>query len=141
MVSVLVAVVAIAIAYYFLIYNKPSNKLKRYLESNSYTCNKKVCTKEENNNRYKINYETGDFALSDNNYVVSLNKQHIILELKKENYSCSFEKEGYQRNELVDDKFDYNYTCSLYINDVNRIIEEYRKIIVNSGLNVNEFEK
>ena len=34
-----------------------SNKAKKYLESNGYTCNKQTCTKDENNKIYTFNNE------------------------------------------------------------------------------------
>ena len=53
---ILIAVISIIVFIATLV--NPSNKAKKYLESNGYICNKQTCTKDSNNNIYTFNYET-----------------------------------------------------------------------------------
>lgn len=115
----------------------PSNKAKKYLEKNGYTCNKQTCTKDTNNNIYTFNYETLTYYVDTTNYYVNIGKETPILTLKDDEYLCDFTKNDYKIFTLVDDTFIYNKNCEKYVENVNNHIKEYKKIITEAKISVN----
>lgn len=132
---ILIAVISIIVFIATLV--NPSNKAKKYLESNGYICNKQTCTKDSNNNIYTFNYETLTYYVDTNDYYVNIGKEAPILTLKNDEYVCSFTKDSYKIFTLVDDTFIYNKNCEKYVENVNKHIKEYKKIITFSNINVN----
>lgn len=112
----------LSLGYYFLIYKNDSNTLKRYLLTDNYHCNKKVCYKKDDNFYYEYDYVTHDFKISNKDYVLKLSPKAPILELKTENYICLYEKENYQDGQMIDGTFEFNNYCKKYINEINEYI-------------------
>ena len=124
------------ISYYFLIYNKESNVLKRYLLTNDYTCNEKSCTKNISNNLYSINYYTGKLTVSNQDFIFKLSPNNLpTLEVKENDYICLFEKENYKPTDFIDENFVYNNYCKKYIDDINEIISFNILIYEEAGVN------
>lgn len=115
-------ILLLSLGYYFLIYKNDSNTLKRYLLTNNYHCNKKVCYKKDNNFYYEYDYVTHDFKISNKDYVLKLSQNAPILEIKTENYICLYEKENYQDGQMIDETFEFNNYCKKYINEINKYI-------------------
>lgn len=115
----------------------PSNKAKKYLESNGYTCNKQTCTKDENNKIYTFNYEDLTYYVDTDFYYVNIGNTPPSLTLKDDEYVCSYTKDEYKPFTLVDNTFIYNQICEKYVENVNSHIKEYEKIITEAKINVN----
>lgn len=115
-------ILLLSLGYYFLIYKNDSNTLKRYLLTDNYHCNKKVCYKKDNNFYYEYDYATHDFKISNKDYVLKLSQNAPILEIKTENYICLYEKENYQDGQMIDETFEFNNYCKKYINEINKYI-------------------
>ena len=68
----------------------PSNKAKKYLESNGYICNKQTCTKDENNNIYTFDYEKLTYFVDTDFYYVNIGESTPSLTLKIDEYVCTY---------------------------------------------------
>ena len=53
-------------------YNKPSNKLKRYLISNNYECGKSTCHKEIDNVTYTVSYKKDSYQVLNETYTLNI---------------------------------------------------------------------
>lgn len=137
---VLAALLLVAILFYIFIYNSDSNKLKRYLINNNYTCNSSICSKDINGVTYNINYKNGDLNIDSPIYSFNLSNTNHKLELKKEKEHCLYEKNNFSKYDEVDETFTYSSRCKAYIEDVNEIISNYNIILGESKVDVNNFE-
>ena len=136
-IPVLIALVILVLVIFILSLLNPSNKAKKYLESNGYICNKQTCTKDENNKIYTFNYEKLTYYVDTDFYYVNIGDLSPSLTLKDDDYVCTYTKEEYTPFTLVDDTFIYNQICEKYIENVNSHIKEYEKIITEAKINVN----
>jgi hypothetical protein len=134
--SIILVAILILIVFISSLLN-PSNKAKKYLESNGYICNKQTCTKDENNNIYTFNYERLTYYVDTDFYYVNIGEESPSLTLKDDDYVCAYTKEDYKTFTLVDSTFIYNQICDKYVEKVNSHIKEYEKIITESKINVN----
>lgn len=134
---ILIIVAIIIIIIFISTLLNPSNKAKKYLEKNGYICNKQTCTKDSNNIIYTFNYDSLTYYVDTNDYYVNIGKETPILTLKNDEYVCSFTKDNYEIFTLVDDSFIYNKNCEKYVENVNKHIKEYKKIITSANINVN----
>lgn len=132
---ILVAILILIVFIYSIL--NPSNKAKKYLESNGYICNKQTCTKDDNNNIYTFNYENLTYYVDTDFYYVNIGDTSPSLTLKDDDYVCTYIKEEYKIFTLVDDSFIYNQMCGKYVENVNSHIKEYEKIITEAKINVN----
>lgn len=138
---ILVVLLIIGIALFVSITNNPSNKLNKYLEENGYTCNKKTCSNQVNDYNYTINYKDYNMYVENINYRLTIGLENPALELKKDEFICTYTKADYEIFTLVDDSFIYEKKCAKYIPEVNKHIEKYKSIVNSSGTDVNELEK
>lgn len=136
LIPVIIIAILVLIVFISSLLN-PSNKAKRYLEKNGYTCNKQTCTKDYNNNIYTFNYETLTYYVDTDVYYVNIGETTPSLTLKDDEYVCSFTKDNYKTFTLVDNTFIYNKNCEKYIENVNSHIKEYKEIIELAKINVN----
>lgn len=136
-IAVVIIVVVLSLVIFIASLLNPSNKAKKYLESNGYTCNKQTCTKDENNNIYTFNYEKLTYYVDTDFYSVNISESLPSLTLKDDDYVCDYTKDDYKKFTLVDDTFIYNQICEKYVENVNSHIREYEKIITESKINVN----
>lgn len=130
---ILIIVLIIAIAFYVFVYSNSSNKLKRYLLDKEYDCNKQICTKESNNNMYTIYYKDMTYIVENNEYRMTINDSGVpSLELKNEDYICTFTKSDYESLTHINDSFLHDKKCTNYINDINKNIDMFKNILENS---------
>lgn len=130
---VLVIILIIAIAFYVFSYSNSSNKLKRYLIDNQYTCNKQICTKEEDNNIYTIYYNDMNYVVENNEYSLTINDSSFpTLELKNSDYICTYTKPSYESFTHIDTSFIHDRKCTEYISDINKNIDLFKNILENS---------
>jgi len=135
------AVIAIVLftLYIIFIYNKPSNKLKRYLSDNDYVCYKKKCVKETKNEKYEIYFKTGKYFVKNKEYTLVVDNSIIID--TKDAYSCTYptiNNEGLNNinPDLVNDSI-----CRKHIDSVNNYIDNYKNVLNNAKVDVNELSK
>jgi hypothetical protein len=135
---VLLVVITIGIAIFVLITNNPSNKMKKYLNEIGYTCNKKTCTKEIDGDNYTINYKDITMYVENDIYRLKLNEDIPSLELKNDEFICTYTKPNYTRFTLIDNSFIFEKKCTKYIEEVNKHIEKYKEIVNSSDVDVNQ---
>lgn len=133
---IVIIVVLVLIIFISSLLN-PSNKAKKYLEKEGYTCNKQTCTKDSNNNIYTFNYKTLTYYVDTDKYYVNIGPTSPSLTLKDDEYVCSYTKDEYKIFTLVDNTFIYNQNCAKYVENVNSHIKEYKEIIESAKINVN----
>lgn len=138
---ILVIILIISIALFVTITNSPSNKLKSYLEEIGYSCNKKTCSKQTDESTYTINYIDNSFYVDNETYRLTISSESPALELKNDEFICTYTNANYTRFILVDDSFIYDKKCSKYISEVNKYIEDYKSIVNSSGIDVNNLNK
>lgn len=131
----------VAIAFFVFIYTTPSNKIKKYLINNEYTCNKKACIKENNNTIYNYNYLENYLLIENEEYRLTISQNYPILEIKNNEYICSYTTLNYEIFMKVDNNFLYDKHCEKYIPDINKSIDLYKEIINDSKIDVNKIKK
>ena len=124
------------ILYIIFIYNSNSNKLKRYLSTNDYTCYKKKCVKETKEERIEIIFKDFTFFVKNKEYSLSLDNS-IFLETK-DAYSCTYPKEKNSRVSLINNDLTIDKTCRKHIDSVNNYINNYQKMLNDAKIDVNE---
>ena len=137
--SILALLVVLLIAYFCLIYNKPSNKLKRYLQKQEYTCYKKKCIKETKQDRIEINFKNGNYMVSNNDFTLSITNS-IQLE-NKDAYPCTYPKKTENKLSLIDSERTEDRTCRTYIDSVNDYIFDYQNMLNGAKVDVNDLSK
>lgn len=136
---ILAIILIITIAIFTYNYNKPSNKLKRTLLNNDYTCTKTICTKEDKNYLYKINYIKGEFYAENDSYKIYLNNNNPTIEEKKTDRVCTYTKDNSQKLDIVDSTYTYDSTCQKYIENVNNVINSFQALLNEAKVDVNNF--
>lgn len=138
----LVGVVIICgLVVFLIIFNNPSNKLKRYLIKEDYTCNKSICRKDIDNVTYNISYKKASFQVITGDYILNITKRTPYLVTLANAPVCRYEKENYKALSLIDSTYSYSSNCSKYIKDINKYINEYQSILDNSKVTVDELSK
>ena len=138
---ILVVICILVIALYTFYFSNPTIKMKKYLEESNYICNKSSCTIEKNGIIYNFNYKNMYLLTETDEYILTISENYPVLELKSEEYICSYEQPNYKIFTLVDDNFSYNKKCQKYIADVNNSIQFYKHVITESKIDVNNIEK
>ena len=128
--------VALFILYIIFIYNSNSNKLKRYLSNNDYTCYKKKCVKETKEERIEINFKNFTFFVKNKEYTLTLDNS-IFIETK-DAYSCTYPKEKDSRISLINNDLTIDKTCRKHIDSVNNYINNYQKMLNDAKIDVND---
>ena len=136
--SVIAILIVGAIAYFFLVFLSDSNSLKRYLKNQGYSCSKKICKKEINDEKYEFNFKKAKLTITNDLYVLSIDTKTPELEIKKDEYICTYRKDNYEFGQSIDESFTYNQKCGKYISDINKYLKEYKTALDKSGYNVNK---
>lgn len=139
---ILILILVAFIAYYVFIISSPSNKLKNILLDESYICNKETCMKDKNNINYSINYKDFTMYVENNEYRIQINyNKSPIIELKNNEFICTFNKDNYDSFTHIDSTFSYNKQCEQYITIVNNNIDTLRNYFNKADIDVNKIEK
>lgn len=136
--SIITILIVGSIAYFFLVYLSDSNSLKRYLKSQGYSCSKKICKKEINDEKFEFNYKKAKLMITNDLYVLNINTKTPELEIKKDEYICTYRKDNYELGQSIDESFTYKPKCEKYILDINKYLKEYQTAIEKSKYNVNK---
>ena len=140
-ISIAVLIILLACLYYFLIYRKPSNILKRYLIKEDFTCEKSICSKEIDKINYDVNYKKGTINATYSKYILSTESDNVKLLIKGTNKSCIYTNNDNVIGKEIDNSFTYNTECKEYIEDANKILEIYNEILESSKVKVSELKK
>ena len=133
---VLVLIVIFATGYVFFtkIYMSDKNLLNRYLVSKGYSCIEDTCTLKKKNVKYMFDVKEQEMYISNDEYNLNIGEEYPILKVKNGNRKCSYYIDDYTRGDIITDEFNYDKECKEYIKDINKYIEEYMNIIVESNV-------
>ncbi len=128
-------------AIWFKTYNEPTHKLKRYLANNGYTCSKSICRKTKDNVTYSISYKKDSFQVLNEKYTINISQRTPYVVFNDNAVNCTYDKDDYEEFTLIDDTFSYDKSCSKYIDEINKNIKEYKNILSNARVTVDDFSK
>lgn len=127
---------AIILGASIYIYNMDSSKLIRNLKENEYTCNKIECTKIVDNDITILNIEDITLTKMTDKYVIKIKDNEIVYENRMTKQLCSFTKDDFNKNQLIDMSYRYTSYCQEYIPTINEVIKEYNDILEISKINI-----
>ncbi len=137
----IIAVIAIVlfVLYIIFIYNKPSNKLKRYLSTNEYTCYKKKCVKETKTDKYEIYFTNGNYYVKNKEYTLYIDSTiHIDT---KDAYTCTYTTIDDKKLNNINSDLVTDATCRKHIDSVNNYIDVYNDVLNKAKVDVNDLSK
>ena len=138
----IIIIIIVAISIFLFIYNKDSNKLKRYLKKEGYKCNTSICSKTENDIVYQINYKMGTYYYEDQEISITIEKNSTIVDTSKGSSPkiCEYKKDGV--NDLTTfTEDDTSNNCTKFLEKVNKRVEDFQRIIVKAGVNISKLSK
>lgn len=98
--------------------------------------------KDKNNINYSINYKDFTMYVENNEYRIQINyNKSPIIELKNNEFICTFNKDNYDSFTHIDSTFSYNKQCEQYITIVNNNIDTLRNYFNKANIDVNKIEK
>ena len=133
-------ILVVCLTIYFLIFNTNSNKLKRYLKGEGYTCNKTICTKEIKSTRYQINYKKGYYHYEDDDIILDIRKDKTQLEETSSSLKCTFYKES-DKSLTAFTQADTSSTCLIFLEKVNREVKSFQDILKEAKVNFDKLSK
>ena len=136
----IIIILIIALISGLVIILKPTNKLKRYLETFKYTCNNSICYKDIDNLNYSINYKQGKMTVSNTKYTITISNLYPVLELKDNTLTCYYRQDNYEPLTKIDKTFTDNHECQSYIEDVNNAITKFKELLNNANVSLDDFE-
>jgi len=140
---ILIILIIIGISIFFIIFNKDSNKLKRYLKHQGYTCNDTICFNEKEGSRYQINYHNGNYKVS-GDLELEINPLYNTAtffgnSVTSMPYQCHYTHKGaVLLTTFTED--DTASHCAEFLGIVNREVENYQLIVVKSKTNLSKLK-
>jgi hypothetical protein len=143
LISILIILVIIVITIFLIIFNKDSNKLKRYLKHNGYTCNETICFYENEGNKYQINYHNGDYKVS-GNLELEIHPLYNTAtffgnSVTSVPYQCHYKHEGATELTVFTEDDTASY-CTEFLGIVNGEVENYQTIAVKSKTDLSKLK-
>lgn len=136
----IIGVIIITIVF-LLIYNNDTNKLKRYLKNKDYKCNSTICTKVDNNIQYQINYKKGIYRYDDQEIIIDINQDRTTVDVAKgATQVCTFAKNPVKDLTTFTEN-DTTSNCLIYLEKVNREVENFQTILVKSKADLAKLSK
>lgn len=135
---ILLILLIVGLIIFFKIYNEPSNKLKRTLEKDNYSCNKTICTKEKDNTTYNIAYKKDSFQVITNEYILNITKKGPYLVVQNNSYICEYKTSDKNNLTKLDEESTSNPKCSKYINEINNYIIKYQNILDDAKITISD---
>ncbi len=132
---IVVLLLVISIITFLVIHNSSSSKLKRYLISEEYKCNKTTCVKEHYTVIYQINYHNGVLIATSPTYELTINKDNIYYLNINTNKSCTYDKKNNLSNIKESNIQSDDFKCTSYLEEINKVLTDYNNIIINSKVN------
>ncbi len=125
---------------FFLIFNKDSNKLKRYLKKEGYKCNSSICTKEIPGGTNQINYKKGVYTINSQEYTLEIVNSRATINVKNSNEPCVFAKQDV-KNLTTFTEDDTTPKCLVYLEITNKEVGQFQGVIVRSKANLEKLSK
>lgn len=125
---------------FFLIYNKDSNKLKRYLIANGYNCNSTICSKSERDTQYYMNYNTGYYKI-ENNIIIVFEKERLTLTNINNTVNCiySVSKDDVNKDIIIPED-EESYECRNNLDIISQEYANYQNIFVKAKVKVSNLK-
>lgn len=135
----IVSVLLITILIFTLImYNTNTSKIKRYLTKEGYECNSVECTKMVKEYQMVINVDNLYLTATNDSYIIKVNNKEILLQNRSDKSTCTYTKETYKINQLIDEDFEYTVYCQEYVSEINEVLEEYKGILSASKVKLSK---
>ena len=141
LIAIISGIILITSLFYFLVYKKPSNVLKRQLIKEDFNCKSKKCSKTINSAIYTVYYKEGTIVINDLKYQVTTSKNAINVLVKDNNQSCTYTHDDGVIGKDIDVSFTYTGKCTKYIQETNLLLGVYNEILISSKANISKFQK
>jgi uncharacterized protein YxeA len=136
----IVVFIIICITALFLIFNKDTNKLKRYLKKDGYTCNSTTCTKIDKDVQYIISYKKGNYHYEDSDITIDINiDKAIVTQTKGVGEICNFTRNVKKLTTFTEE--DTTNNCLIYLEKVNETVKDYQTLLVKSDTDIINLSK
>ena len=135
-----VLVIAVCLTVFLLIFNTSSNKLKRYLKSEGYTCNKTLCTKKIKTTQYQINYKKCYYHYEDDDLTIDISKEKTLVQPVNKITACTFHKKDDNKLTTFTDA-DSSSNCLIYLEKVNIEVNNFKDILKEAKVDFNKLSK
>ena len=133
-VLVLIIIISIGAMYYLKIYMSDRNVLSRYLQEHEYACVQNTCTKKNKENKYSFDIKSKELYISNNKYRLTIGESSPVLSFKNGNKQCAFNIDNYKRGDKIEWDLSYDNECKDYLEDINKFIDEYNKILKDNNM-------
>jgi hypothetical protein len=134
------AIVVIAVFTISMInFSNESNRLKRYLHKNGYTCNSTNCIKNDNDKEYLVNYKNGELTINTRDYNMVINSNSVNLHENNSNQNCTYKREDSKSN--VKNSTNNDTICEKKVEDINNEITKYKELLFKADVSLNKIEK
>ena len=139
---IMITLITIAIIVVFILaYNDDSNQLKRYLKKQGYTCNSSICSKTEKDIFYQVNYKEGIYFYESQKEIITIYKDRTNVEISKQSSTiCEFKKDDVKDLTTFTEE-DTSNNCLTYLEKVNRLVKDFKQILVKSGADITKLSK
>ncbi len=143
--KILIAIVVLILislfgTLFFFIYNKDSNKLRRYLMENNYNCNSTICSKAVKDTQYYMNFKTGYYKI-ENNTVITFEKEHLTLTNINNTVNCVYEASKDDVNKtVITPRDEESYECRDNLDIISQEYENYQDIFVKAKVNISKLK-
>ena len=134
LISILLVVFLTGYVFFIKVYMSDKNLLSRYLISEGYSCIEDTCTMKKKNVKYMMDINEQELYISNDEYNLNIGKEYPILKIKNGNKRCSYYIDNYKRGNNVSEDYNYDKGCEEYIEEVNKYIKEYMRIITESNV-------
>jgi acetylglutamate synthase len=79
-----------------------------------------------------INTKDLYLTATNDSYIIKVNNKEVLLQKRTDKSTCSYTKDNYRINQLIDEDFEYTVYCQEYISKINEVLEVYRDILTSS---------
>ena len=131
---ILIIIISIGLLYYLKIYMNDRNVLSRYLQEHEYACVQKTCTKKNKEYKYNFDLKDKELYISNNKYRLTIGENAPVLSFKNGNKQCIYNVDNYKRGDKIKWNLSYDYDCKEYIEEINKFIDEYNKILKDNNM-------
>lgn len=136
--SIIIGILIITIVSTILLLNTNTSKIKRYLTKEEYECSNIECIKTVNNYQMIINTKDLYLTATNDSYIIKVNNKEVLLQKRTDKSTCSYTKENYRINQLIDEDFEYTVYCQEYVSEINEVLEVYKDILTSSKVRLSK---
>lgn len=135
---IIIAIAIITLASTIILSNTNTSKIKRYLSKEGYECSAIECIKTVNDYQMIINTKDLYLTATNDTYIIKVNNKEVLLQKRTDKSTCSYTKDNYRINQLIDEDFEYTVYCQEYIKKINEVLELYRNILTSSKVRLSK---